>query len=289
MYVLTYKKLWQNPICIVLISLILPLFIFKNNCSTLANGYLASNTIKNRIDVPNLSGRILVATGVHQYADSYEKTSSANLQWYNISSVNGYSPVGNKAIIDVFHYYTAHAIFDVGMLVNNLSSDFDGRYQCILNKLDVSLFIINQENDNLQLQNKLAGCGYIRTENKEFVHYKNNALTGVGVNSEEDSRVSVIERENNSDKYKIYESGRYYFSRVSGKGYSVYLDGEQIPFQIYAGFIPYVDVNKGGILEIRYEPSSWKYAVPIFLLGMLLIVVAAFISKKVGNISKNIL
>lgn len=287
MYVLTYKKLWQNPICIVLISLILPLLIFKNNCTTLANGYLASNTIKNRIDVPNLSGRILVATGVHGYADSYEKTSSANLQWYNISSVNGYSPVGNKAIIDIFHYYTAHAIFDTEMLVNNLSNDFDGRYQCILNKLDVSLFIINKGNDNLQLQNKLASCGYVRTENKGFIHYENDALTGAGVNSERGSRVSVIDRGNNLDKYKIYEGGRYYFSRVGWKGYSVYMNGKQIPFQIYAGFIPYVDVNKGGILEIRYEPSSWKYTVPIFLLGVLLIVATTVLSRKVSYIPKN--
>ena len=65
------------------------------------------------------------------------------------------------------------------------------------------------------------------------------------------------------------------------------MNGKQIPFQIYAGFIPYVDVNKGGILEIRYKPSSWKYAVPIFLLGVLLIVATTVLSRKVSYIPKN--
>lgn len=284
--IMTHWKLWRNNFFVVLVALILPVTIFKYSCKTLADGYVASNTLNNEIADPQIKGRILVATGGHGLTDRFENATSANLQWYNINAFNGYSPVGNKAIIDVFRYYSAHAVFDTGMLVNNLENDFNGRYQCLLNKLDIRLLVLSKNDDRSLLNEKMNSCGYVRQEVDDFVYYKNDNLSGVGVNTEDNSEISVVTRSNNADKYIVKDNGKYYFSRVNWKGYSAWLDGHEVEVKTYAGFIPYVEVSniaKPSLLEIKYYPSTWKYTLFISIFGLFVIICTAFFINRINN------
>ncbi|WP_066566352.1 hypothetical protein [Snodgrassella sp. CFCC 13594] len=231
----------------------------------------------------NLEGFVLSLSS-HSNRIYLNDLNSAQFGVYNIKAINGYSPVGNKALDALLPHDTAHALFKPNeTLVNVLQLTKYGTCQAVLMRIST---IIMQRADFEQHQRPLKLCGYIDVQDDAargdvFVSLPKAATQGWVNNPPSvlpaDAAVTMIRHNNNQDILQIEADAQartLIFPRVWWPGYSAFLNGKSLKVdKDDMGVLTKVVVpaNEAGRLELTYFPYTWRWLWPFPLMALMIL------------------
>lgn len=310
-YILQFFSLWlillspyiieqKNSILFISINVII-LLIMLMGLPTLAENLGYGTNLSNRIQRPqniNLQGFVLSfpknvkVPEVKQLSDA----SSSQFGLFDIKSINGYTPVGNKrmeAVLPANH--TAHGFFNVSLSLKNILTKADKLDDCQAIIMRISTIIV-KSSDYEKFKEQFKQCGYTQVDvaDKRKNLYVSLPLTKT--KGWEDNipyafpaidGLEVVEHKNNSDLVNIpahNEKITLIFPRLWWKGYSAEING--LPLSVTpdgSGMLVSVEVppSAHGVLRLSYFPVTWRYLWFLPLLALAGLMVLLFCCK--GN------
>ena len=310
-FILQFFSLWlillspyivEQKKSILFISVnVFTLLIMLMGLPTLAGNYGYDTNLSNRIQRPqnvNLQGFVLslpknvLVPEVKQLSEA----SSSQFGLFDIKSINGYTPVGNKrmeAVLPANH--TAHGFFNVSLSLKNILTKADKLDDCQAIIMRISTIIV-KSSDYEKFKEQFKQCGYTQVDvaDKRKNLYVSLPLTKT--KGWEDNipyafpaidGLEVVEHKNNSDLVNIpahNEKITLIFPRLWWKGYSAEING--LPLSVTpdgSGMLVSVEVppSAHGVLRLSYFPVTWRYLWFLPLLALAGLMVLLFCCK--GN------
>lgn len=280
----------KNPLIFIGSSLII-LSLMLSGLSTIGNTYLPETEMADSIrrsDKINLQGFVFssLKNRNKRKTDYLDDLSSSQFGFYDIKSVNGYSPVGSKRLEAVLPVgKTAHGIFRLPESLENILKQVKNFNVCQAILMRISTIIVTKEN-YATFSKQLQNCGYseilIAENGKNIYASLPSKLTeGWEKNPPFDfpyvNGLHVVTHKNNVDLVNIpahSEKITLVFPRVYWYGYTAKLNGQSLPVTSdHSGSLVQVTVppSNQGILRLSYFPVTWRYGwfLPILaLIGM---------------------
>lgn len=270
---------------ILLSSSIFSLLIMLSGLNTLGNGYVAFEKLPVKITnngTENLQGFMLSFIG-HNEKISINDLSSSQFGAYDIKSINGYSPVGNKSIESLLPYPSPHAIFQINPSLDNILKLDQTFNQCLAVLMKISTINI-AENDVAAYKERLVNCGYsdIMTTSHNDVDFMIPKEKSVDwdklppIVSDSNVAVKSLAHTNNTDLIELgarNQAVALVFPRVWWHGYTAKFNGMPLPVTTDdSKILVRVDVPAGqeGRLELAYFPSTWTKLWELPLISILL-------------------
>lgn len=267
--------------------LFLILFIQKST-----NGILSLAGATPKINMENnfqKNGYLLSLTNGNIPMENLEDLHYGQFLYFNMKTINGYSPVGNKKIIEVLGYpELAHHIFNQESTVNALSNKYNN--VCYFDLLNIGSIAIFKDQLNDDMKNKIQSCGYlprnVRNPNAiYFVKDKSKTVGNVSYLSEGIEANKMLEDKANKEKYLISstQNGYIIMSKVYWRGYRAYINGKKVNISDEKGLIKLDNIPNGlnkATLEIKYFPTTWKYTLWLIPLGIIIILIGLRKSKN---------
>ena len=285
-----YKKVdFLYSIFYTIFMLLLMLFIQKD-----LNGILSFPGVpdsSNRISFKNnfsKNGYLLSLTNGNEKKEEIEDLHSAQFLLYNIKSVSGYTPIGNKKLSELLDATLSHGFFNEVSTVDRLSGKFDN--VCYFDLMNIDSIAIKKEKLTEEMKNKLIGCGYNEktVENPEVLYYIKDqknignvsyVSNGISVNKQTADRANL-------EKYQISSTsnGFMILSKPYWRGYRAYVNRKKVNISDEKGLLKLDNIPKGlnnATLEIKYFPASWRVTLWLGLLGIIeIIAVLVYFNKK---------
>lgn len=276
-----------SSIVYTIFMLFLILFIQKST-----NGILPLDGVTPNINMENSfqkKGYLLSLTNGKTPVENLEDLHYGQFLYFNMKTINGYSPVGNKKIMELLGYpESAHHIFNQESTVNALSNKYNN--VCYFDLLNIGSIAIFKDQLNDDMKNKIQGCGYLTRNVRNpnaiyFVKDKSNTVGNISYLSEGIKANNLLENKANKEKYLISstQNGYIIMSKVYWRGYRAYINGKKINVSNEKGLIKLDNVPKGldkATLEIKYFPASWKYTLWLIPLGIVIILIGLRKSKN---------
>ena len=280
----------KNPLTFIGSSLII-LLLMLSGLSTMGGIYTRETKLVDSIQRPdkiNLQGFIFSSLNNtrKRKTDYLDDLSSSQFGFYDIKSINGYSPVGSKRLEAVLPIAkTAHGIFMLPKSLKNILKEVENFNVCQAILMHISTIIVTKEN-YATFSNQLQNCGYSEiqiAENGENIYAslpskltegweKNPPFDFPHVNG-----LHVVTHKNNVDLINIpahSEKITLVFPRLYWYGYTAKLNGQSLHVTSdHSGSLVQVTVppSNQGILRLSYFPVTWRYGwfLPILaLIGM---------------------
>lgn len=270
---------------ILFLSAPLSLIIMLSGLTTLGGNYVLLDILPKKIIIPehnNTSGFMLSFTG-HPEKETINDLVSAQFGAYDIKSINGYSPVGNKAIEALLPHPSAHAIFQINPSLDNILKLDQTFNQCLAVLMKISTINI-AENDVAAYKERLVNCGYsdIMTTSHNDVDFMIPKEKSVDwdklppIVSDSNVAVKSLAHTNNTDLVELgarNQAVALVFPRVWWHGYTAKFNGMPLPVTTDdSKILVRVDVPAGqeGRLELAYFPSTWTKLWGLPLISILL-------------------
>lgn len=313
-FILQFFSLWlillspyivEQKKSILFISVnVFTLLIMLMGLPTLAGNYGYDTNLSNRIQRPqnvNLQGFVLslpknvLVPEVKQLSEA----SSSQFGLFDIKSINGYTPVGNKRMETVLPAnQSAHGFFDVSLTLKNILTKSDNLNDCQAIIMRISTIIV-KSSDYEKFKEQFKQCGYTQVEvaDKRKNLYVSLPLTktkgwenNIPYAFPAIDGLEVVEHKNNSDLVNIpahNEKITLIFPRLWWKGYSAEING--LPLSVTpdgSGMLVSVEVppSAHGVLRLSYFPVTWRYLWFLPLLALAGLMVLLFCCK--GNKNK---
>lgn len=225
--------------------------------------------------------------------------SSSQFGLYDIKSINGYTPVGNKKMEVVLPVYQkVHGSFGVSTTLNNILKKADNLDDCQAIIMRISTIIVKLS-DYGEFKEQFKQCGYtlVDVADKRKNLYVSLPLTktkgwenNIPYAFPAIDGLEVVEHKNNSDLVNIpahNEKITLIFPRLWWKGYSAEING--LPLSVTpdgSGMLVSVEVppSAHGVLRLSYFPVTWRYLWFLPLLALAGLMVLLFCCK--GNKNK---
>lgn len=290
LYVIIKKRKLNNYFSI-LYSVLMLFFMLSVQKST--DGILSFPITKEEINTENNFNKneyLLALTNGSFERKNIEDLFSGQFLIYNIKAINGYSPVGNKDIVELLGFVkpSPHHIFNQESTVNALSNKYNN--VCYFDLLNIGSIVIFKNQLNDDMKNKIQGCGYLTRNVRNpnaiyFVKDKSNTVGNVSYLSEGIEANKMLEDKANKEKYLISstQNGYIIMSKVYWRGYRAYINGKKVNISDEKGLIKLDNIPKGldkATLEIKYFPASWKYTLWLIPLGIIIILIGLRKSKN---------
>lgn len=225
--------------------------------------------------------------------------SSSQFGLYDIKSINGYTPVGNKKMEGIFPaYQRVHGSFGVSPTLKNILTKSDSLKECQAIIMRISTIIV-KSSDYEKFKEQFKQCGYTQVDvaDKRKNLYVSLPLTktkgwenNIPYAFPAIDGLEVVEHKNNSDLVNIpahNEKITLIFPRLWWKGYSAEING--LPLSVTpdgSGMLVSVEVppSAHGVLRLSYFPVTWRYLWFLPLLTLAGLMVLLFCCK--GNKNK---
>lgn len=238
----------------------------------------------------NKKGYILSLTngGEGFYDKKYiEDLHSAQFLLYNLKSINGYSPLGNKEIQKNLEISLPNGTFNQEKTINNLSKKY--REVCYFDLMNINFIVTYKDFLNEFTKSEIENCGYISKNsiNPRTIYFiKNKDIIGNISYVSENIKVDILKERNNKEDYKIssLQEGEIIFSKPFYEGYTAKINNKKIEVFNYEGLIK-LKIPKGlqnQKLELSYFPKSWRVTLWINLVGICMILFSLFYYRKKG-------
>lgn len=258
------------------------------------DGILSFPGLQDKINKENdfsSGGYTLSLTNGKDPKENIEDIHSAHFLLYNIKSVNGDDPIGNKNLIKLLRTENSQAIFNnPDETIINLSSKYNNGNVCYFDLMNITSIPIWKDKLNDNMKKKLESCGYFSREvnsNSDVIYYVKDrrilgnvsyASNGITVNK-------VLEDKNNIEKYSITSTsnGVIILSKVWWRGYKAYVNGKKVNISNEKGLMKLDNIPSGlnnAVLEIKYFPASWKVTLWLGLIGIIEIILTLVYFKK---------
>ena len=247
-----------------------------------SESFLSSPNIRKTVNLKNKfdrNGYFLSLTNGNEDKINIEDLNSSQFLLYDIKSINGYSPVGNKKLKELLDTYWSHHFFHEEGTINNLSKKFDN--VCYFDLMNIDSIAIKKEKLTEEMKNKLIGCGYNgkTVENPEVLYYIKDqknignvsyVSNGISVNKQTADRANL-------EKYQISSTsnGFMVLSKPYWRGYRAYVNSKKVNVSDEKGLLKLDNIPKGlnnATLEIKYFPASWRITLWLGLLGIVEII-----------------
>lgn len=247
------------------------------------NGILSFPGLQDKIKVDNdfsKNGYILSLTNGRDPKENIEDLASAHFLIYDMKSINGDDPIGNKYIGKTLETVGSQGMFKQEPTINNLSARYRGI--CYFDLMNITSIPIWKDMINENMKQKLEECGYFPREvrsNLHVVYYlKDKKILGnISYVSDGININKVLEDRNNVEKYSISSSseGIIILSKVWWRGYRAYVNGKRINISNLNGLVKLDNIPSGlnnSVLELKYFPASWKITLWLGLIGIIEII-----------------
>jgi hypothetical protein len=277
LYTVAKNKEFKFIHSILYYALMLLLMLFLQSES-----FLSSPNIRKTVNLKNKfdrNGYFLSLTNGNEDKINIEDLNSSQFLLYDIKSINGYSPVGNKKLKELLDTYWSHHFFHEEGTINNLSKKFDN--VCYFDLMNIDSIAIKKEKLTEEMKNKLIGCGYNEktVENPEVLYYIKDqknignvsyVSNGISVNKQTADRANL-------EKYQISSTsnGFMVLSKPYWRGYRAYVNSKKVNVSDEKGLLKLDNIPKGlnnATLEIKYFPASWRITLWLGLLGIVEII-----------------
>lgn len=277
LYTVAKNKEFKFIHSILYYALMLLLMLFLQSES-----FLSSPNIRKTVNLKNKfdrNGYFLSLTNGNEDKINIEDLNSSQFLLFDIKSINGYSPVGNKKLKELLDTYWSHHFFHEEGTINNLSKKFDN--VCYFDLMNIDSIAIKKEKLTEEMKNKLIGCGYNgkTVENPEVLYYIKDqknignvsyVSNGISVNKQTADRANL-------EKYQISSTsnGFMVLSKPYWRGYRAYVNSKKVNVSDEKGLLKLDNIPKGlnnATLEIKYFPASWRITLWLGLLGIVEII-----------------
>ncbi|MCO6504407.1 MAG: hypothetical protein J6568_03195 [Snodgrassella sp.] len=278
------------------------LVIMLNGMPTIGGLYGYEIKLSDSIQRPNninLQGYVLslpmnlILTESKQLSDAF----SAQFGIYDIKSVNGYSPVGNKRLEAILPVHkSAHGVFSSNETLKNILSKGDNFDVCQAILMRISTVIVNKV-DYDKFKDNFSRCGYTQVQVADYRQNLYVSLPLSQTNGWENNLpsafpaikgIDVVSHKNNVDLINIpahNEALTLIFPRLWWYGYTAKINGQSLPVTSdKSGLLVQVNVppSATGILKLSYFPVTWRYVwfLPLLALAGLGVLVFRYRVKK---------
>lgn len=313
-YILQFFSFWlillspyiiEQKRTILFISVnVFTLLIMLMGLPLLAGYYGYDTNLSHRIPRPqnvNLQGFVLSLPKNVKVKEvkQLSEASASQFGLFDIKSINGYTPVGNKRMEEVLPVkQIAHGFFNVPLTLKNVLKKPDNLDDCQGIILRISTIIV-KSSDYEKFKEQFKQCGYtqVNVADKRKNLYVSLPLTktkgwenNIPYAFPAVDGLEVVEHKNNSDLINIpahNEKITLIFPRLWWKGYSAEING--LPLSVTpdgSGMLVSVEVppSAHGVLRLSYFPVTWRYLWFLPLLALAGLMVLLFCCK--GNKNK---
>lgn len=279
---------------------LLILLLFLNGLPTMGGYYQRHTEIAEHIHVPdnvNLQGYVLslpLNTNLKQ-TRQLNDIASAQFGFYDIKSINGYSPVGNRRLEKILPVnQTAHGIFTSKLALENILQSTKGFNVCQAVLMRISTIIVNRD-DYAAFSHQFKQCGYSEVQSADsrsdlYVSLPFTLTKGWGNNSPfvypDLAGVRIVKHENNTDWVQIPEHKdniTLIFPRLWWYGYSAKIDDHILSVTAdSSGSLVQVSVppDFNGVLRLSYFPVTWRYLWFLPILAIIGLITVLFLMVK---------
>ena len=281
---------------------LLILLLLLNGLSTLGGYYLRQTELAERIQLPdnvNLQGYVLsLPLNIYlRQTRQLNDIASAQFGFYDIKSINGYSPVGNKRLEKILPVrQTAHGIFRSKRALTNILQNIKGFDVCQAVLMRISTIIVSKK-DYAAFSHQFKQCGYSEiqpTSSRDnlYVSLPFTLTKGWENNSPfvypDLAGVRILKHDNNTDWVQIPEHKdniTLIFPRLWWYGYSAKIDDHILSVTAdSSGSLVQVSVppDFNGVLRLSYFPVTWRYLwfLPILAIIGLITVLFSMVKLK---------
>ena len=280
---------------------LLILLLFLNGLPTMGGYYQRHTEFAERIHVPdnvNLQGYVLSLPLKNTYLKQTRQLNdiaSAQFGFYDIKSINGYSPVGSKRFEKILPVHkSAHGIFKPKQVLANILQNTKGFNVCQAVLMRISTIIVNKD-DYTAFSHQFKQCGYSEVQsagsrNDLYVSLPFTLTKGWENNSPfvypDIAGVRIVKHENNTDWVQIPEHKdniTLIFPRLWWYGYSANIDDHILSVTAdSSGSLVQVSVppDFNGVLHLSYFPVTWRYLWFLPILAIIGLIILLFFNGK---------
>ncbi|WP_216353687.1 hypothetical protein, partial [Snodgrassella alvi] len=280
---------------------LLILLLLLNGLPTLGGYYLRQTELTERIQLPdnvNLQGYVL-SLPLNFYLKQTRQLNniaSAQFGFYDIKSINGYSPVGSKRLEKILPVnQTAHGIFTSKPALENILQSAKGFNVCQAVLMRISTIIVNKD-DYAAFSHQFKQCGYREVQSADsrndlYVSLPFTLTKGWENNSPfvypDIAGVRIVKHENNTDWVQIPEHKdniTLIFPRLWWYGYSAKIDDHLLSVTAdNSGSLVQVSVppDFNGLLRLSYFPVTWRYLWFLPILAIIGLITLLFFNVKI--------
>lgn len=279
---------------------LLILLMLLNSLPTLGGYYLRQTDLPEHIQLPdnvNLQGYVLSLPNNTELSQTRQLNDIASAQFgfYDIKSINGYSPVGSKRLEQVLPVHkTAHGIFMPKQSLKNILQITGRLPVCQAVLMRISTIIVN-EADYAAFSQQFQQCGYIEVQpagsrNDLYVSLPLDQTKGWDTNSPfvfpDLAGIKHVKHDNNTDLIRIPEHNDttiLIFPRLWWYGYSADVNGYSLPVVAdNSGSLVQVSVppHLHGMLTLSYFPVTWRYLWFLPMLALIGLMALLFNNRK---------
>ncbi|WP_144340628.1 YfhO family protein [Snodgrassella alvi] len=280
---------------------LLILLLFLNGLPTLGGSYQRQTELAERIQLPdnvNLQGYVLsLPLNIYlKQTRQLNDIASAQFGFYDIKSINGYSPVGSKRLEKILPVnQSAHGIFTSKPALENILQSAKGFNVCQAVLMRISTIIVNKD-DYAAFSHQFKQCGYSEVQSADsrsdlYVSLPFTLTKGWENNSPfvypDIAGVRIVKHENNTDWVQIPEHKdniTLIFPRLWWYGYSANINDHILSVTAdSSGSLVQVSVPSdfNGVLRLSYFPVTWRYLWFLPILAIMGLITLLFFNGKV--------
>ncbi|MBI0159229.1 MULTISPECIES: hypothetical protein [unclassified Snodgrassella] len=280
---------------------LLILLLFLNGLPTLGGSYQRQTELAERIQLPdnvNLQGYVLsLPLNIYlKQTRQLNDIASAQFGFYDIKSINGYSPVGSKRLEKILPVnQSAHGIFTSKQALENILQSAKGFNVCQAVLMRISTIIVNKD-DYAAFSHQFKQCGYSEVQSADsrsdlYVSLPFTLTKGWENNSPfvypDIAGVRIVKHENNTDWVQIPEHKdniTLIFPRLWWYGYSANINDHILSVTAdSSGSLVQVSVPSdfNGVLRLSYFPVTWRYLWFLPILAIMGLITLLFFNGKI--------
>lgn len=269
LYTVVKKKKILLKESLVYSAIMLILMLFVQNSINGILPFIGVKTEINKVNKFNNKGYILSLTNGEEPRNNIEDLFASEFLLYDLKSINGYSPTGNKKILESINTIFAQHIFtDEGIVttIDNLSKKYNE--VCYFDLMNIESIPIYRKNLSNDMKTKLESCRFFPREvqNKNVIYFiksRENTIGNISYFSRGIKINKMLEDKNNKERYSIDSKslGEIILSKVYWPGYRAYINNKKVKISNEKGLIKIKDIPNGlknAELKIEYFPASWK-------------------------------
>ncbi|WP_370580630.1 hypothetical protein ABX022_01140 [Snodgrassella alvi] len=277
------------------------LLLFLNGLPTLGGSYQRQTELAERIQLPdnvNLQGYVLsLPLNIYlKQTRQLNDIASAQFGFYDIKSINGYSPVGSKRLEKILPVnQSAHGIFASKPTLENILQSAKGFNVCQAVLMQISTIIVNKD-DYAAFSHQFKQCGYSEVQSADsrsdlYVSLPFTLTKGWENNSPfvypDIAGVRIVKHENNTDWVQIPEHKdniTLIFPRLWWYGYSANINDHILSVTAdSSGSLVQVSVPSdfNGVLRLSYFPVTWRYLWFLPILAIMGLITLLFFNGKI--------
>lgn len=268
------------PFCCLLIML----FILPG----LGGRYLFQTNLPNELHNSkslNLNGYVMpFSKWGADFPKELSDINSSQYGYYNIKTIAGYSPNGQKYLDQILVHNLPQSLFDEHEVLPHLLIKFpEYRDVCMINLLNVSTIVL-PKNTNLE---PIKQCGYTKfiSGSRDFIYAMNDQKSSSTLSYSTNPNTKIIQETNNTIKLEIPKSDNIntlIFSREFWHGYISSGIKCNVEISGFKGALLSLKIpsNCSGNLTLSYFPKTWKYTLFFPVFGIICFIIFLIFNNK---------